>query len=174
MGAHVSDLEVSVVVPARNAAQPGWASAWNPSAAEHPREIIVVDGCSTDDTAEIARSLGRQRHLRRGPRAARGADARRRERLLRRRGADRRRRRPSAGNACGGLLDEFEAGGYDGLQFGLASEADGPGYWGAALAWHHNHSRVRSWFGVCATLMRRKVLLSVASMTASAPARTSS
>jgi O-antigen/teichoic acid export membrane protein len=59
------------------------------------------------------------------------------------------------------LLDEFESGGYDGLQFGLASEADGPGYWGAALAWHHNHSRVRSWFGVSATLMRRDVLLSV-------------
>ena len=60
-----------------------------------------------------------------------------------------------------GLLAEFESGGYDGLQFGLASEADGPGYWGAALAWHHNHSRVRSWFGVSATLMRRDVLLAV-------------
>ena len=46
--------------------------------------------------------------------------------------------------ALGGLLDEFKACGYDGLQFGLVSEADGPGYWGAALAWHHVHSRVRS------------------------------
>jgi O-antigen/teichoic acid export membrane protein len=160
MRRHVSDLEVSVVVPARNAAK--WlAECLESILSERPREIIVVDGCSTDDTAEIARSFGARVISDEG----RGLPA---ARML------------GVENACcdavalidadvvlppgslGGLLDEFKTGGYDGLQFGLASEADGPGYWGAALAWHHNHSRVRSWFGVCATLMRRKVLMSVA------------
>ena len=139
----------------------GWRECLESIRAERPREIIVVDGCSTDNTVEIARSMGARVISDEG----RGLPA---ARML------------GVENACsdlvalidadvvlppgalGGLLDEFKACGYDGLQFGLVSEADGPGYWGAALAWHHNHSRVRSWFGVCATLMRRKVLLSVA------------
>lgn len=160
MRAHVSDLEVSVVVPARNAER--WlAECLESIRAERPREIIVVDGCSTDNTVEIARSMGARVISDEGH----GLPA---ARML------------GVKNACsdlvalidadvvlppgalGGLLDEFKACGYDGLQFGLVSEADGPGYWGAALAWHHVHSRVRSWFGVRATLMRRKVLLSVA------------
>ncbi|AXJ11668.1 glycosyltransferase [Arthrobacter sp. PM3] len=155
----MSDLKVSVVVPARNAA--AWLGECLESIrSQHPHEMIVVDGCSTDDTAAIARACGATvisdegaglpaaRML--GARTATGdvvalidADVVLPPDSLRR------------------LLAEFEAGGYDGLQFGLASEADGPGYWGAALAWHHNHSRVRGWFGVSATLMRRDVLLAV-------------
>lgn len=155
----MSDLKVSVVVPARNAA--AWLRECLESIrSQHPHEMIVVDGCSTDDTATIARECGAtvisdEGH---GLPAARMLGA-----------------RTSTGEVVAlidadvvlppdslrRLLDEFESGGYDGLQFGLASEADGPGYWGAALAWHHNHSRVRSWFGVSATLMRRDVLLSV-------------
>ncbi|WP_427128982.1 glycosyltransferase [Pseudarthrobacter sp. S9] len=155
----MSDLKVSVVVPARNAA--AWLGECLESIGrQHPHEMIVIDGCSTDDTANIARSFGAIviSDEGRGLPAARMLGAR------------------SASSdvvalidadvvlppgTLGRLLDEFESGGYDGLQFGLASEADGPGYWGAALAWHHNHSRVRTWFGVCATLMRRDVLLSV-------------
>ena len=155
----MSDRNVSVVVPARNAA------AWLDECLEsirnqHPHEIIVIDGCSTDDTVAIARERGATVLSDEG----RGLPA---ARML------------GAQSATGDvvalidadvvlppdslprLLAEFESGGYDGLQFGLASEADGPGYWGAALAWHHIHSRVRHWFGVSATLMRRDVLLSV-------------
>lgn len=160
MRGHVSDLEVSVVVPARNAAS--WlAECLESIRSQRPREIIVVDGCSTDATAEIARSYGARVISDEG----RGLPA---ARML---GVKSARCDVVAlidadvvipPGALGGLLDEFKACGYDGLQFGLVSESDGPGYWGAALAWHHNHSRVRSWFGVCATLMRRKVLLSVA------------
>jgi glycosyltransferase involved in cell wall biosynthesis len=172
LGAHVSDLEVSVVVPARNAAR--WLGECLESIrAERPREIIVVDGCSRDNTVEIARSMGARVISDEG----RGLPA---ARML------------GVENACsdlvalidadvvlspgalGGLVDEFKACGYDGLQFGLVKRADGPGYWGAALAWHHIHSRVRSSFGVCATLMRRKVCCPWRSMTPSAPARTSS
>ena len=153
------ELEVSVVVPARNAA--AWLGECLESiTGQGPRELIVVDGCSTDDTIKIARSFGAQVISDEG----RGLPA---ARML------------GVENAhCDvvslidadvvlppgsleRLLGEFETGGFDGLQFGLASESDGPGYWGSALAWHHNHSRVRSWFGVCATLMRRDVLLSV-------------
>jgi O-antigen/teichoic acid export membrane protein len=122
--------------------------------------MIVVDGCSTDETAAIARDCGATVISDEG----RGLPA---ARML---GA-----RTATGEVVAlidadvvlpstslpRLLTEFESGGYDGLQFGLASEADGPGYWGAALAWHHNHSRVRKWFGVSATLMRRDVLLDV-------------
>jgi hypothetical protein len=56
------------------------------------------------------------------------------------------------------LLDEFRAGGYDALQAGLNSTS-GPGYWGRALARHHNTGRSRHWFGVMATIIRRETLL---------------
>lgn len=155
----MSDLKVSVVVPARNAAT--WLGECLESIGrQHPHEMIVIDGCSTDNTVQIARSFGARviSDEGRGLPAARMLGAR------------------SANSDVVALIDadvvlppgslaellvEFETGGFDGLQFGLASESDGPGYWGSALAWHHNHSRVRSWFGVCATLMRRDVLLSV-------------
>lgn len=160
MGAHVSDLDVSVVVPARNAGR--WLGECLESIrAEKPREIIVVDGCSTDNTVEIAQSMGARVLSDEG----RGLPA---ARML---GVQRACSDVVAlidadivlpAGALGGLLDEFQTCSYDGLQFALASEADGPGYWGAALAWHHRHSRVRSWFGVSAALMRKKVLLSVA------------
>lgn len=152
-------IEISVIIPARNAAQ--WVGDCLRSvAAQHVAEVIVVDGCSTDATAEIAQLLGARvlsdegvglpaaRML--GVRAARfpiialiDADV-----VL-------------PAGALGRLLAEFVEGEYDGIQFGLVSESDGPGYWGGALAWHHNHSRVRSWFGVSATLIRREVLLRV-------------
>ncbi|MFE4228033.1 glycosyltransferase [Arthrobacter sp. NPDC056886] len=155
----MSDLRVSVVVPARNAA--AWLGECLESIrSQHPHEMIVVDGCSTDDTAAIARDCGATVISDEG----RGLPA---ARMLGARSAtgevvaliDADVVLPS--RSLPRLLTEFEAGGYDGLQFGLASEADGPGYWGAALAWHHNHSRVRKWFGVSATLMRRDVLLDV-------------
>ncbi|MEV5054178.1 glycosyltransferase [Arthrobacter sp. LAR12-1-1.1] len=155
----MSDLKVSVVVPARNAA--AWLGECLESIrSQQPHEMIVVDGCSTDDTAAIARGCGATVISDEG----RGLPA---ARMLGARSAtgevvaliDADVVLPS--KSLPRLLTEFEAGGYDGLQFGLASEADGPGYWGAALAWHHNHSRVRKWFGVSATLMRRDVLLDV-------------
>lgn len=152
-------LDVSVVVPARNAAK--WLGRCLQSIRrEHPREVIVVDGCSTDATVEIAHAYGATVLSDEGS----GLPA---ARMLGARAAtsdvvaliDSDVVLPAG--ALAGLLSEFEAGGYDGLQFGLVSEADGKGYWGRALAWHHNHSRVRSWFGVCATLMRREVLLDI-------------
>lgn len=155
----MNDLLVSVVVPARNAA-PWLAECLESIRSQHPHEMIVVDGCSTDDTAAIARECGATviSDEGRGLPAARMLGARRATgEVVALIDAD----VVLPPDSLRSLLAEFESGGYDGLQFGLASEADGPGYWGAALAWHHNHSRVRSWFGVSATLMRRDVLLAV-------------
>ncbi|MCU1548355.1 MAG: glycosyltransferase [Arthrobacter sp.] len=155
----MSDLKVSVVVPARNAA--AWLGECLESIdRQHPLELIVIDGCSTDDTIEIARSFGARviSDEGQGLPAARMLGVRNaRSDVVALLDAD----VVLPPGSLERLLDEFETGGFDGLQFGLASEADGPGYWGAALAWHHNHSRVRTWFGVCATLMRRDVLLSI-------------
>ncbi|TAM71143.1 MAG: glycosyltransferase [Microbacteriaceae bacterium] len=152
-------IEISVIIPARNAAQ--WLGECLRSvAAQNVAEVIVVDGCSTDATAEIALSLGARVFSDEGA----GLPA---ARMLGVRAA----RFPIVAlidadvvlppGALARLLAEFVGGEYDGLQFGLVSESDGPGYWGGALAWHHNHSRVRSWFGVSATLIRREVLLRI-------------
>ena len=150
-------IPVSVVVPARNAAH------WLPEClasirAQHPAEIIVVDGCSSDSTVEIAEAAGALvlSDGGRGVPAARmmGARAASCEMLAL---IDADVLLPEG--ALASLLSEFTIGRYDGLQFGLASKSDSEDYWGQALAWHHNHSRVRSWFCVCATLIRRDVLL---------------
>src|SRR5215207_574773 len=155
----MSVLGVSVIVPARNAAN--WlAECLESIFSHHPREVIVVDGCSHDATVEIARSFGARVISDEGSGlpAARMLGARNASSdIIALIDAD----VVLLPGTLARLLDEFEEGGFDGLQFGLASEADGPGYWGAALAWHHNHSRVRSWFCVCSTLIRREVLLSV-------------
>jgi len=56
------------------------------------------------------------------------------------------------------LLDEFVAGGYTALQAGLHS-VGGPRYWGEALANHHQTGRSRHWFGLVATVFERDELL---------------
>ncbi len=150
-------LPVSVIIPARNAAH------WLPEClasvqAQHPDEVIVVDGCSTDATAALARAAGATviSDAGRGLPAARMLGARMaRQPVLALIDAD----VLLPARALAALLDEFRQGGYDGLQFGLASHSDHGDYWGQALAWHHNHSRVRNWFCVCATLVRRDLLL---------------
>jgi glycosyltransferase involved in cell wall biosynthesis len=60
--------------------------------------------------------------------------------------------------ALAALLAEFRSGGYSALQAGLHSTS-GPGYWGQALARHHNTGRSRNWLGVMATIFRRETLL---------------
>ncbi|HWE89735.1 MAG TPA: glycosyltransferase [Pseudonocardiaceae bacterium] len=150
-------LAVSVVIPARN------AERWLPSClesvlAQRPREVIVVDGRSTDRTVEIALAAG----------ARVISDDGRGLPIARTRGLQEATCEVVAlidsdvllpDGSLANLLREFDHGEYDGLQFGLVNEADGDGYWGKALAWHTNHGRVRYWFGVCATLVRRPMLL---------------
>lgn len=150
-------LPVSVIVPTRN------AQDWIPGCLEairrqHPAQVLVVDGNSTDATLELVARAGVPvlcDHGR-GVAAARmiGAQAATQP-VLALIDAD----VVLPDGALAALLAEFTTGGYDGLQFALLSECATDDYWGQALAWHHNHSRVQSWFGVCATLIRRDLLL---------------
>jgi glycosyltransferase involved in cell wall biosynthesis len=149
-------LDVSVVVPARNAARvlPACLDSIVRSA---PRELIVVDGESTDRTREIAASYGAtvlSDHGRGLPFARiLGADAATSSRVAL---IDADVVLPH--RALADLLAEFEAGGYTALQAGLFSTS-GPRYWGQALAEHHRTGRSRRWFGLVATVFDRQILL---------------
>jgi len=149
-------LDVSVVIPTRNAERlidDCLASVF----ASQPREVIVVDGMSSDRTLEIARrypvtllsddgnGLPAARLV--GTQAAASArvvliDA---DVVL-------------PAGALSALLEEFEQGGYTALQAGLAS-VSGPGYWGQALVNHHRTGRSKRWFGLVATIFVRDSLL---------------
>lgn len=151
-------LPISVIVPTRNV-EGTLEDCLDSIVAEHPAEIIVVDGLSTDSTRDIALSHG-ARVLSddgRGLPFARVLGAR---------------------NAVSGtialidsdvilprgsltsLLEEFELDGFDALQAGLDS-VGGPGYWGEALAEHHRRGRSRYWFGLVATLIGRETFVNL-------------
>jgi len=149
-------LDLSVIVPTRN------AEAWIDSCLasirrSEPREVILVDGNSTDRTLEIARRHGVKvlsdggtgvaaaRHI--------GAEAATSDVVAL---IDSDVVVPDG--ALAALLDEFREGGYTGLQAGLHS-VSGPGYWGRALVQHHRWGRSKNWFGVMATLIDRAALL---------------
>jgi glycosyltransferase involved in cell wall biosynthesis len=149
-------IDVSIIVPVRNAATLV-EDCLRAASAQGAREIIVVDGNSTDDTLALAspfasvilsdegRGLPVARRL--GAEQASGS-------LVMLLDAD----VVLAPGALAALVDEFHAGNYAALQAGLRS-VGGPGYWGAALAHHHRTGRSRHWFGLVATLIRRDELL---------------
>lgn len=152
-------LDVSVIVPARNAA--GMiAECLTAILAEHPREVIVVDGQSTDETRAIAGRLGARVISDDG----RGLPY---ARLLGARTAvsdtvaliDSDVLVPPG--ALRDLVAEFTDGDFAGLQAGIRGASLGGGYWSRALAFHQNIGLVRHMFGVSATLMRRDVLLDI-------------
>jgi glycosyltransferase involved in cell wall biosynthesis len=149
-------LDLSVIVPARN------AETLLPECLEsirraQPRELIVVDGCSSDRTVEIARSYGATilSDEGRGLPAARELGVRtatsQHIALI---DAD----IVLPQGALASLLEEYEAGGYAGLQAGLHS-IGGPGYWGRALAHQHLIGRSKYWLGLMATIFDRETLL---------------
>lgn len=149
-------LDLTVIVPVRNAE--GFIESCLRSIAEsQPAELIVVDGNSTDRTVEIARRYTERVYSDDG----RGVAA---ARML---GAAAASQKTIAlidvdivlpDGALANLLEEFQSGGYTALQAGLHSAA-GPGYWGQALAFHHNHGRSKHWPGVMATIFDRDVFL---------------
>ena len=147
---------ISAVVPARNAEH--WIeSCVSAIRANHPAEIILVDGGSTDRTVELARpwvdkviddggtgvAAARMMGVASAtqpwvalvdadvvlpPNALRDLDQERRDRHL------------------------------VALQAGLHSVGAGD-YWSRSLADHHNQGQSKQWFGVCASLVSRDVLL---------------
>jgi glycosyltransferase involved in cell wall biosynthesis len=149
--------DISVVVPVRNGEEILDACLASIEAQE-PREIIVVDGESTDGTLEIARRHG----------ATIVSDGGRGLPAARMLGAQTASGRFVAlvdadvvlrPGALVRLRDELVTGGYDAIQAGLES-VSGPGYWGQALAHHHRSGRSKRWFGLVATVLERETLLS--------------
>jgi glycosyltransferase involved in cell wall biosynthesis len=149
-------LDISVVVPARNAETVLEDCLASVRAAE-PRELIVVDGCSTDRTVEIARRYG----------AGVLSDEGRGLPAARQLGAEAATSRYVAlidsdvvltDGALASLLAELRSGGFKGLQARLYS-VGGPGYWGRGLAHHHRTGRSRYWFSLVATIFERETLL---------------
>jgi glycosyltransferase involved in cell wall biosynthesis len=148
--------DVSVVIPVRNAERLLEACLASITRNE-PREIIVVDGMSTDGTLDIARRYGAKILSDEGgglP-AARllGAEVAASERVAL---VDADVVMPDGGLAA--LVEEFEQGGFTALQAGQLS-VSGPAYWGQALVNHHRTGRSKNWFGLVATLFDRKALL---------------
>jgi glycosyltransferase involved in cell wall biosynthesis len=152
----VTVLDLSVIVPARNA-EHLIEECLRSIVASQVREVIVVDGDSTDRTAEIARRHG-ARVLSDGGRglpAARLIGARAAQApWLAMIDADVVLREGDLGR----LLAEAREGGYTALQAGQRS-VSGAGYWGRALVQHHRTGRSRNWFGLVATVFERDALL---------------
>ena len=156
VGEPPATLEVTVVVPARNA-QDMLVECLASIARQQPTEVILVDGLSTDRTVEIARSFGARvlSDEGRGLPAARSIGARAAStHLVALVDAD----VILPDGSLAALIREFRDGGYAALQAGLESEA-GPGYWGQALAEHHRTGKSRYWFGLVATVFERDTLL---------------
>jgi glycosyltransferase involved in cell wall biosynthesis len=149
-------LDVSVVVPVRNA-EALLEDCLASVAAARPREIIVVDGNSTDRTIEIARRYT-EVILSDGGRGLPVA------RLLGAQAATSRWVVLIDADVVLGegdleaLFQEFREDGYLALQAGLHSTA-GPGYWGQALVHHHRTGRSKDWFGLVATVFEREALI---------------
>jgi hypothetical protein len=149
-------VRVSVVVPARNAES--WIeSCLSAIRANAPAEIILVDGGSTDRTVELALPWIDQAidDGGAGVAAARmmGIAAASQPWVAL---VDADVVLPS--NALRDLDRERRDRGLVALQAGLHSVGDGD-YWSQSLADHHNRGRSREWFGVCASLVSRDVLL---------------
>jgi glycosyltransferase involved in cell wall biosynthesis len=147
---------ISAVVPARNAEH--WIeSCLSAIRANDPAEIILVDGGSTDRTVELARpwvdkviddgGTGVAAARMMGVASASqpwvalvDADVVLPPKALRDLDEERRKRHLVA------------------LQAGLHSLGAGD-YWSRSLADHHNQGQSKQWFGVCASLVSRDVLL---------------
>jgi glycosyltransferase involved in cell wall biosynthesis len=149
-------VEVSVVVPARNA-EATIVPCLTAIRANQPREVIVVDGRSGDRTVEVAREYADQVLSDEGKGVAQarqmGAEAAQTPYVA---FVDVDIELPD--NALRVLLAEVKEKGADAIQADLRS-LDAGDYWSRALAAHHNRGRSRNWIGLSATVFRRDVVL---------------
>ncbi|MBV8935636.1 MAG: glycosyltransferase [Alphaproteobacteria bacterium] len=149
-------LRISAVVPARNAE--GWIESCLRAIRENdPAEVILVDGGSTDRTVELAQPLV-DKVIDDGGAGVAAA------RMLGVASAS----QPWIAlvdadvvlppNALRDLDRERCERQLVALQAGLHSVGAGD-YWSQSLANHHNHGQSKRWFGVCASIIARDLLL---------------
>lgn len=151
-----SPLPITVVVPARNAAE--WIEACLESVrANHPAEIIVVDGRSTDDTVAIAEQFADAVLSDGGGGVA----------FARQMGAEAGRQPYVAfidvdielgRDSLGELLSELRDRNLEAIQSQQRSVGEND-YWSRALVSHHRGGRSKRWFGLNATLFERDMFL---------------
>lgn len=149
-------LDLSVIIPVRNA-EHLIEDCLSSIVRAEPREIIIVDGLSTDKTLDIARHYpvqilsdeGRGLPVARmmGIRAAQSTSVALIDVDIVMKDGD-----------LAALFKEFVDGHYHALQAGLHSVA-GEGYWGKALVNHHRQGLSKNWPGVMATIFDKQVLL---------------
>ena len=151
--------DVAIVIPTLNAENfLGECIASIPPAC---REVIVIDGGSIDGTIKLAENAGAAVLHGDGTVAAartKGiAHASKPWVLLLDTDVILR------DNAVANLLREIQERGLTGLQARLHSVSSGPGYWGRALANHHNSGKASSeWFSFSAALCEREALINQA------------
>jgi glycosyltransferase involved in cell wall biosynthesis len=143
-------------VPARNAAE--WIEACLESVrANHPAEIIVVDGRSTDDTVAIAEQFADAVLSDGGGGVA----------FARQMGAEAGRQPYVAfidvdielgRDSLGELLSELRDRNLEAIQSQQRSVGEND-YWSRALVSHHRGGRSKRWFGLNATLFERDMFL---------------
>jgi glycosyltransferase involved in cell wall biosynthesis len=149
-------LDLSVIIPVRNA-EHMIEECLSAIVRAEPREIIIVDGKSSDKTLDIARRYpvqilsdeGRGLPVARmmGIRAAQSNTVALIDVDIVMKDGD-----------LAALLQEFTDGHYQALQAGLLS-VSGNGYWGRALVNHHRQGLSKNWPGVMATIFDKQVLL---------------
>ena len=149
-------LPISVVVPARNAAE--FIHACLAAVQRNnPAEIIVVDGCSDDETVEIAGHYADSVLSDEGGGVA----------YARQMGAEAARQPYVAfvdvdieltDTALRDLLDELKDRKLEAIQAQLRS-VGGQDYWSRALVSHHRGGRSKHWFGLVASVFVREAFL---------------
>lgn len=149
-------VPISVVVPARNEAR-RIEACLSAIKANHPAEVILVDGSSSDRTRELAAALVDRVIIDagRGPGAARqlGAEAASMTWLAY---VDADVDLPPG--SLQALVDEATDRHLAGMQAGLRSVGSGD-YWSEELAWHHNQGRSRNWFGFSSSVILREAVV---------------
>jgi len=149
-------LPISVVVPARNAAE--FIDACLAAVRSNtPAEIIVVDGRSEDDTVEIAGRYADSILSDEGGGVA----------YARQMGAEAAKQPYVAfvdvdieltDTALSELLDELKERKLEAIQAQLRS-VGGQDYWSRALVSHHRGGRSKHWFGLVASIFEREAFL---------------
>jgi glycosyltransferase involved in cell wall biosynthesis len=156
MNGEGSTLPITVVVPARN------ASKWIEGClqlirANHPAELIVVDGRSTDDTVAIAERFADAVLSDGGGGVA----------YARQIGAEAARQPYVAfidvdielnKDSLAELLSELKEHNLEAIQSQQRSVGEDD-YWSRALVSHHRGGRSKRWFGLNATLFKRDMFL---------------